>query len=94
MIDEILKKYGIVNNKFYRLTMLYKVLTDLGIINMQRKSFTSVWFRRRIKKGSIILSEKHDNSAYWFISGEQIEGIVRAFIPGGKGYYNYENNNE
>lgn len=90
MIDEILKKYGIVDNKFYRVAILYQVLTDLGIINMQRKSFTSVWFRRRIEAGSIILPKKHDNSSYWFISGKQLEGIVRAFIPEGKGYYNYQ----
>ena len=95
MIEEALKKYGIVDDKFYRLAMLHSVLTELGIINMQRESFTSVWFRRRIEKGSLIFPDKSNKTDRWLLTGKQIRSIVKAFVPGGKGHYDYrEDNND
>ncbi len=89
MIDEAMQKYGIDRmDKFYPLSKLHSVLLDLGIINMQRQSFTNSWFKLRIKHQKLILPQKPDLSKYK-LTGQQIKKIVEAFVPGGSGYYDY-----
>jgi len=88
MIDEALAIYNLKNDKYYRLDQLYQIMQDIGLINMTRSSFTSDWMRRKIESKELILPPKM-NHAYWRITGRMIKDIVRAFVPSGKGSYDY-----
>lgn len=90
MIDEILNKYDIQPNKFYTISDLHKVMQELGLTNTSRSSFTNDFINRKINKGSLVLPPRSDNSQIWRITGKQLKGIVESFVPGGKGSYNYQ----
>ena len=88
MIDEVLATYNLKDDKYYRLDQLYQIMQDIGLINMNRSSFTSDWMRRKIENKELVLPEKM-NHAIWYLTGKMIKDIVRAFVPGGKGSYVY-----
>ena len=90
MIDEALAKLDVKPNRFYTLSKLYDVLSEIGLTNMKRSSFTTDWVKRRVDKGVLTLPPKHGFER-WKITGKQLEAIVRAFVPGGVGYYHYNN---
>ena len=88
MIDEALKKYNVVPYRYYTLSKLFDVLSELGLTGMKRSSFTTDWINRRVEKGVLTLPPKHGFER-WKLTGRQLEAIVRAFMPGGIGYYHY-----
>ena len=62
------------------------------------------WIHRQIEKGNLILPRSVTNfrkfhlksgsrkaGAVYEMSKEQIDQVVKAFLPGGSGYYNYIN---
>jgi hypothetical protein len=65
------------------------------------------WIRRQIEKGNLVLPRStthfasvHLKSGYrkqgavYQLSMEQIQDVVKAFLPGGTGYYNYQESND
>lgn len=88
MIEEALQKFAIESNKYYKLTILYKVLYEVGLTRMKRSSFTTDWWERKINQGTLILPEKQPTEK-WKLSGKQIREIVFSFAPEGKGSYDY-----
>lgn len=89
MIDEILQKHEVIDYRLYRVSKLYEVLTDLGLIKMKRSGFTTNFINRKINQGKLKLPPKGAFDRH-YITGKQIKGIVLAFIPGGKGSWSYE----
>lgn len=85
---DIYKLYNIKPYKVYGTNKLYEVLVDLGITNMQKKSFTTDWVIRKIKEKSLILPPR--NERRYKFTGRQIKGIVESFVPGGRGIYNWK----
>lgn len=67
---------------------------------------SAAWLRRQEEKGNLIVPKSttdfkkaygaRRNGAVRLFSKTQIDDIVKAFLPGGKGYYNYteEENHE
>lgn len=60
------------------------------------------WIRRQIKRGNLVLPRSTTHFAKFHIKGDdrktgavyemteaQINDVVKAFVPGGSGYYNY-----
>jgi hypothetical protein len=89
MIDEILKKHEIVDYRLYRISKLYDLLTDIGLINMKRSGFTTNFINRKANQGKLELPRKGAFDRH-YLTGKQIRGIVLAFIPGGKGSWSYK----
>lgn len=92
MIDEMLKKYEIEEDRFYDLGKLHEVLFGLGLTALKRSSFTTAWWDRRRKKGTIIFPDKSSRVEEWRMTGKQLKDIVKAFVPGGRGHYDYREN--
>ena len=90
--DKIIAAYTIDPDHLYDLTFLYDLLNEIGLTRSERNNFNSSWFGKKIKDGSIKIPGKPKPRSMWHIRGKDIEGIVRAFLPGGVGYYNYEEN--
>lgn len=59
------------------------------------------WIRRQVSKGNLNMPRSTTNfkkpqgsrtsAAIYELSKEQIDDIVKAFLPGGTGYYSYKN---
>lgn len=88
-VDETISKYNLIDHKFYRLNTLYLIFQELGVVNMKRESFTSDWIRHKMQKGALVLPPKPKGDLRK-LSGKMIKDIVKAFVPGGTGSYNYE----
>jgi hypothetical protein len=87
-LDEALKKYNLTKTRYYNLNMLYTIMTELGLVAMNRDSFTRDWFSRRVEAGAITLPRKPVN-AHWRLTGDQMKKIIIAFAPGGTGIYDF-----
>lgn len=88
-IDEVFKKYEVEPMRFYPAKKLYEIMYELGLVRMNRDSFTRNWIERKVKKGRLILPEK-ELTAHWWLTGKQIREIVYAFAPGGKQRYDFK----
>lgn len=89
MIDDILQKHQIIDYRLYRISKLYDILTDIGLINMKRSGFTTNFINRKTNQGKLELPRKGAFDRH-YLTGKQIKGIVLSFIPGGKGYWSYK----
>lgn len=84
-------------NKYYRISTLVKAFTEAGIPRSE------MWIRRQEYKGNIKLPRSTTDfkkpqgtrkmAAVRVMTGRQIQAIVKAFLPGGPGCYNYEESN-
>ena len=90
MLEKLLIKYNIQLDKYYRVAILHKIMLEMGLTGTNRKSFSRDFINRKINNGQLVLPDKKDDYAYRYITGKQIKGIIEAFMPGGKSYYNYE----
>ena len=90
IIEAIFKKYGIIDYRYYKAGILYVLLTDLGIINMNRFNFSSDFINYNIKKGKLIMPPK-EKSGRWKFRGSQMKEIIQAFLPGGTEFWDYRN---
>lgn len=87
-IDSIFKENKINANRFYPITRLHEIMTDLGLTRMQRSSFTTDFINRKINTGELIMPPKAPFDR-WRLTGEQMKEIVLAFMPGGDGFWSY-----
>lgn len=92
MIDQVLQNHNIEPDKLYATTVLYDLMFEIGLTNMKRESFTTDFINRNIAKGLLVLPTIALRKR--FFTGKQMEGIIRAFLPGGKGFYDYEKDSE
>lgn len=88
VLKDYLQRYGIRPKRLYTITMLYRIMQDIGMINLKRCSFTQDWIIRKMDKGILVLPPKKMFET-WRVTGEDILGIIESFLPGGKGYYIY-----
>lgn len=89
MIDDILQKHEIVDYRLYRISKLYEVMSDIGLVSMKRSGFTTNFINRKIHQGKLELPKKGAFDRH-YLTGKQIKGLVLAFIPGGKGSWSYK----
>ncbi len=87
-VDQVLEQYQLKPMKYYHLGMLYTIMNELGLVAMNRRSFTRDWFYRKVRSRKLILPEK-PLKAHWQLTGHQIRRIVICFAPGGAGRYDY-----
>lgn len=87
-IDKVLAEHNLEPLRYYDLAVLYTIMTDLGLVSMNRDSFTRDWFSRKVKIGKIVLPQK-PAGIRWQLSGHQIKQIILSFAPGGEGKYDY-----
>lgn len=90
-MEKVFQEMQIDDDKYYRVSVLYEVMRKIGIIaEMSTDTFRSNWFFRRRKRKLIIIPDitRRGNEPI-LIEGRHLKGIVRAFTPGGAGYYNY-----
>jgi hypothetical protein len=87
MLEEIYEKFKIVDGQFYKLTDLYNVLLEAGLIKIKRNGFTNAWWNRKILRGQLIVTPKTFSHENWGLTGKQLKEIVNAFLPGGAGFY-------
>lgn len=88
MIDEVMAKYNLQPGKYYRTSILYNIMKDLGLVDMQKSSFASDFINRNIERGRLKLWQKGANDR-WFFTGQQIREIVEAWSPGGAREWSY-----
>ncbi len=68
-------------DKILSASELYKALDKAGIA---KYSYGQKWFQIKEWNGDIVYPRKHDHVSRKF-TRKQIEAIVKAFLPGGKG---------
>ena len=88
-MNDVFDRYQLDDQKYYRLNTLYFIMNDMGVVSMNRTSFTTDWMRWKMQSGELTLPMKRKH-AVWRFSGKTIKDIVRAFVPGGKGSYVYQ----
>lgn len=82
-----------MNNKYYTISYLVVALNKAGL------NVTQWWVYEQEQKGNLKLPRSTTNfkkvagikkiGAVRIINQEQIDKIVKAFLPGGPGYYDY-----
>ena len=70
-------------DKVFRRQVLDKALTDAGIVS---KSGAYIWLLEMEKKGRIV-SPRDPVTGQRLFTQTQIEEIIKAFLPGGTGYW-------
>lgn len=83
----------IKSTKYYTISELVKAFAEAGIPRSE------MWIRRQEYKGNLRLPRSTTNfkkpqgvrkmAAVREMTGNQIQKIVQAFLPGGSGYYDY-----
>ena len=71
-----------MEEKFYLLNHLYKRQRALGL------SSGKMWIFRQERSGRLII--RKDPKGWRVVTEKDIEGILKAFSPGGRGYYSWD----
>ena len=83
-----------MDKKYYTIEELLKALNKAGL------SVTRFWVYQQEEKGNLLLPRSTTNfkkalgtrklGAVRVVNRAQIEAIVKAFLPGGKGFWKYQ----
>lgn len=83
-----------MSEKYYTLGLLYKAFHEAGMPHSES------WFRRQEDKGNLKFMRSTTDfkktqgtrklGAVRYVTESQVKQIVQAFLPGGKGYWSYE----
>ena len=72
-------------SRLLKASYLWTALDEAGVVAF---NYAARWIRRQEKKGKFVYPREPDSQRKF--TNEQIEDIVKAFSPGGSGYWKLE----
>lgn len=80
--------YNYTNEIYKGTSELHKRLVEAGIVSYKSKiNWMNQWLYPLERKGKLMIPRHVNNPRIRLMTEDQIKGIIKAFSPGGKGYY-------